>query len=250
VGGIPRGGVNQEPIRLLAEVASAGLNILSGRPPETTADLSSNAPLSQHFDGPDALSEWVWTVLGDLEIGVCDGCDRGALPGKGLIPHIEQRADRIAASLSALVSGTNTPNRDNLATVSAPGIAVTHQVIEAIRNQSASERAIIVQKLSQEISEARTIEEAMIVRRLLLTGRRDGNISAVKMAVKEVDRALIELEKEINNVIYEKKTREAFVADTIIEVLLQDNAKRQSAMSLPPINPVDGHKLKGGAINP
>ena len=248
-GGIARGGRNQEPIRVLSEVASAGLNILSDRAPETQQDLPSGSPLRQHFSGPDAVSEWVWGVLGDLEISVCDGCDKGALPGKGLIPHIESEADTIAGQLHALVTGQNTPNRDNLSDVSAPGVVMTLQVIEAIRNQSSSERSIIVQKLAQEIAEARVMEEAMIVRRLLLTGKKDGDVSAVKMAVEEIDKALLELESEIKNVIFEKRVRGELIANTVIEVLLQDASKRRAALSMPAVLPSDPNTLERGAVN-
>lgn len=250
LGGITRGGDNQEPIRVLGDVASAGLNILSGRPPESSNNLPNNASLTQHFAGPDEVKSWIWQVLGDIEISVCDSCQRGSIPGRGLIPYIEQQTDTIASALTALVTDQNTPNRQNLAGVSAPGIAITHQVIEAIRNQSSAERSMVVQKLSQEIAEARTMEEAMIIRRLLLTGKKDGDVSAVKMAVTEVDKALTELDKEINNVIFEKRVRGELVTNTVIEVLLQDNAKRQRAMSMPAVMSVDEHKLEGGAVSP
>lgn len=248
VGGIARGGDGQSPIRVLSEIGSAGLNILSNRPPESGSDLPSSAPLAQHFSGPDELSQWIWNVLGDIEISVCDGCVQGAVPGRGLIPYIEKETDDIASGLLAIVTGQNTPSRRNLADVSAPGVLITHQVIEAIRNQSASERSIVVQKLAQEVAEARAMEEAMIVRRMLLTGKKDGDVSAVEMAVDEVDKALIELEKEVDNVIFEKRVRSELVANTAIEVLLLDHAKRQSAISMPPVAPVDDNRMKDGAV--
>lgn len=249
VGGIQRGGVGQAPIRILADVASTGLNVLSNRAPEATGELPTDAPLTQHFSGPEALGEWISDVLGDVVISVCDGCERGSLPGKGLIPYIEQETDTVATALAAVVTGESSPTRSNLAEVSAPGVAITHQVIEAVRNQSATERSIIVQKLSHEVAQARIMEEAMVVRRLLITGKQDANVSAVKMAVHEVDGALVELEKEIANVIFEQRVRGELVTDTVVEVLLQDAAKRRGAISMPPVLPVDPHKLEGGAVS-
>lgn len=250
VGGIRRGGTDQAPIRVLGDVASAGINILSGRAPETGSDLPADSPLTQHFDGPNAVRDWVTDILGDLEITVCDGCERGSVPGRGLIPYIEEQTDAIQADLIALLTGSTSPTRDNLITVSAPGINVTHQVIQAIRNQSAVERDIIAAKLSHEIAQARVMEEAMIVRRFLITGKRDSDVSAMKIALKNVDHALLTLEKEVNNVIFENRTRGELVAGTLIEVLLQDNAKRQSSISMPPILPVDEKTLKGGTVEP
>lgn len=249
LGGIARGGENQAPIRVLSEVAAAGLNILSGRPPETTTDLPADAPLRQHFDGVEDVAQWVHKVLGDIEITVCDDCVKGAIPGRGLIPFIEQQADTLAGDLTAIVTDQHRPTPSNLANVSAPGVVVTHQVIEAIRNLTVAQRGAVIQKLSQEIAESRAMEEAMVVRRFLLTGKKDGDVSAVKMAVAEVEKALAELDSEIESVIFEKRVRSSLVADTAIEVLLQDHAQRQSALSSPPMLPSDAHPLDRGAVN-
>lgn len=248
LGGIQRGGEDQEPIRVLSEVAGAGLNILSNRPPETTTDLPADAPLTQHFDGPDDVAEWVFGVLGDLEITVCDGCAKGSIPGRGLLPYIEQQTDNIVTNLIAIVTDAQRPTRENLAAVSAPGVFVTNQVIEAIRNQPSAQRRIVIQKLAQEIAESRAMEEAMIVRRFLLTGKKDGDVSAVKMAVEEIEKALKELDSEIQNVIFEKRVRNSLVADTVVEVLKQDYAQRQSALTAPPKMPTDARRIERGAV--
>ncbi len=249
IGGISKGGRDQEPIRILSEVAAAGLNILSDRHAETMADLPSDAMLRQHFSGPDAVKEWVIKVLGDLEISVCRGCSKGAIPGRGLIPYIESEADGIADHLTAVVVGDTRPTRNNLEVLSAPGIAITNQVVDAIRNLTSVERGIVTNKLAQEIAEARIMEEAMVVRRLLLSGKKDGDVSAVSMAVEEVEKALEELEKEIKNVIFEKRIRGSMVSNTVIEVLKHDNAKRQAARSLPVTPLKDDNPLDGGAVS-
>lgn len=249
LGGISRGGEGQEPIRVLSEVAGAGLNILEGRPPETRTDLPGDSAFRQHFDGIEDVAYWVHKVLGDIEITVCDGCVKGAIPGRGLIPFIEQEADTIAGDLAAIVTDQNRPTPHNLANVSAPGVVVTNQVIEAIRNLTAAQRGAVIQKMAQEISESRAMEEAMVVRRFLLTGKKDGDVAAVKMAVEEVEKALDELDSEIENVIFEKRVRNSLVADTAIEVLLQDHAQRQSALSSPAMLPSDENPLDRGAVN-
>lgn len=249
LGGISRGGEDQEPIRVISEVAGAGMNILSDRAPEVRDDLPDDAPLRQHFDGPDDVAQWVYAVLGDLEITVCDACEKGTIPGRGLLPHIEQQTDEISDDLIAIVTDATRPTVANLRNVSAPGVFVTNQVIEAIRNQPAAQRGVIISKLAQEVAEARTMEEAMIVRRFLLTGKKDGDVSAVAMAVEEVDKALAELDSEIENVIFEKRIRSSLVANTVVEVLKHDYAQRQSALATPPKGPTDNQPLERGAVN-
>jgi integrating conjugative element protein (TIGR03755 family) len=248
VGGIERGGDGQTPIRILSDVASAGLNILSNLQPERSANLPSSAPLRGHFSGPSDVSIWVNEVLGEFQIGVCDDCDKGAQPGRGLIPYIEDKANAIAADLVDIVQKNVDPNPQNLDRISAPGIAITLQVINAIQNQPADERGIIVNKLSQEIAEARVMEEAMIVRRFLLTGVKESHVAEIKMAVDEVHRALNELDSEIENVIFEKDIRTKLVTSTVIDVLIKDSAMRSSSITTPALAPEDTTRLKQGAI--
>ena len=248
VGGLRAGGVNQPPIHVLSDVAKAGLNILSQRPPETSSSLPSSAPLAQHFSGPNAVDEWINDVLGEIEVGLCDSCTKGARPGKGLIPYIEETTEDIVQLLVDLVSGSTQPTRENLEQVEAPGIAVTLQVILAIGNQSPDEISIVINKLSQEIAEARVMEEAMIIRRLLLAGRKEGYVAANGIAQQEVIQALDELESEISNVIFEKDARDKFVTSTVVELLLKDNAIRQSSVNTPASVPVDPRPLKNGGV--
>lgn len=248
IGGIRRGGAGQESIHVLTDVATAGLNILSQRPPETTNNLPSNASLRRHFRGPNEVSDWVNNILGDVEVGICDSCNKGARPGKGLIPYIEETTEELAQAVTDLVVGTTTPTRENLEQVEAPGVAVTLQVIEAIRNQPIDERSIIINKLAQEIAEARVMEEAMIIRRFLLTGRKEGYVSANEPALHQIEQALDELESEIANVIFEKDARDKFVTSTLVELLLRDNAIRQSSVNTPASIPRDPRPLKRGAV--
>ena len=248
VGGLRAGGVNQPPIRVLSDVAKAGLNILSQRPPETSSNLPGSAPLAQHFAGPNAVDRWINNVLGEIEVGLCDSCSKGTRPGKGLIPYIEETTEDIVQLLVDLVSGSTQPTRVNLEQVEAPGIAVTLQVILAIRNQSPDEISIVINKLGQEIAEARVMEEAMIIRRLLLAGRKEGYVAANEIAQQEVIQALDELESEISNVIFEKDARDKFVTSTVVELLLRDNAIRQSSVNTPATVPTDPRPLKNGSV--
>ena len=248
VGGIRQGGANQPPIHVLSDVASAGLNILSQRSPETQSDLPSSAPLYRHFTGPNEVDEWINEVLGEIEVGLCETCSRGARPGKGLMPHIEQTTEDIIPLLVSLVAGATQPTREHLEDVEAPGIAITLQVVLAIRNLPPQEQSILINKFSQEIAEARVMEEAMIIRRLLLAGRKEGYVAANKIAQNEITLALDELDSEIRNVIFEKDSRNQFVTSTVIELLLRDNATRQSSVNTPAAVSSDSRPIKNGGV--
>ena len=250
IGGIKKGGRNQPPIQVLSEVGVAGLNLLSERPPESRSTLPSTAPLKVHFSDPDAVANWIIDVLGDVVIGTCDSCNKGAQPGKGLMPMIEQETDAIESLLIDLVTGITVSNRTNLEAIAAPGIVITAQVIRAIQNQSPAEIAIITAKLSQEIAEVRVMEKAMVIRRLLLAGAKEGNVSAISMAKEEIAHAVNELNNEIDNVIFEKDLRAKLVTDTVIEVLQKDNALRHTSVETPAMELKDSRPLFQGGVKP
>ncbi len=233
---------------MLSDVASADLNILSQRSPETQSDLPGSAPLYRHFTGPNEVDEWINEVLGEIEAGLCETCRRGARPGKGLMPHIEQTTEDIIPLLVSLVVGATQPTREHLEDVEAPGIAITLQVVLAIRNLPPQEQSILINKFSQEIAEARVMEEAMIIRRLLLAGRKEGYVAANKIAQNEITLALDELDSEIRNVIFEKDIRNQFVTSTVIGLLLRDNATRQSSVNTPAAVSSDSRPLKNGGV--
>jgi len=106
----------------------------------------------------------------------------------------------------------------------------------------------VINKLAQEIAEARVMEEAMIIRRLLLAGRKEGYVSANRIAQREVTKALEELEGEISNVIFEKDSRDKFVTSIVVELLLRDNAIRQSSADTPASVPRDLRPLRNGGV--
>lgn len=248
IGGIRRGGRNQQPIRVLSEIGGAGLNILSQRPPETRTNLPVSAPLRKTFIGPADLGKWITDVLGDVEISICDGCRSGERPGKGLIPYIEKEAEGIASAFENVLRDVVRPTRKNLDALSAPGIAITNQVVDAVRQLDPAERGIVVDKIAQDIARARVIEEALLVRRFLLTGVKEGNVAGVEMAKEEVDKALAELDDEIRLLQFEHNTRKQLVSDTIVQLLMHHKAANEASINVPALPPHDDRPLHNGAV--
>lgn len=248
IGGVRRGGRDQQPIRVLSEVGGAGLNILSQRPPQTRTNLPVNAPLRNTFRGPADLGKWITDVLGDVEISICDGCRSGEQPGKGLIPYIEMEAEQIALAFEDVLRGVVQPTRQNLDALSAPGIAITVQVIDAVRQLDAAERGIVVDKIAQDIARARVIEEALLVRRFLLTGVKEGNVAGVEMAKEEVEQALAELDDEIRLLQFEHNTKKELVSDSIVQLLMHHKATNEASINVPALPPYDDRPLRNGAV--
>lgn len=258
VGGVSCGGVGQTPCRPLRDTVQAGFNISLDRPvlANTPVPVTPASPeLVEMFDSPADVRKWVLDVLGDDEIVTCKGCSPGSQPGRGLLPLIDDRKAIVELQLRQIViggaSGGLDPTRSNLEVVSAPGVGVSAQVIQSIREiEDDATRGIVVARLSSEIASAQVLEEALVIRRLLLTGRREGNIKGIGPAQSTITEAIQELEAEIQAVRFEADVRKSMVTPTVARVLEQARAYRQSSVAITPKLDNRNREFNHGRVEP
>jgi integrating conjugative element protein (TIGR03755 family) len=189
-------------------------------------------------------------VVGDNIVTTCDTCPKDSIPGTGLLPKLFQESSAVAVELQALVGGTTPPTLQNLLTITAPGVAITRQVIEAVRSMPASEQGLIVGRLVAEISTARTVEKALFTRRLLLSGRQVPEVYATEVARVHVDTSIAELDREIDNLLFETRVRREVVSDTAVTLLQRAAARRQASLNIPSVPTVDPQPLRNGRVEP
>ena len=187
-------------------------------------------------------------VVGENIVTTCDTCRKDSIPGTGLLPKLNQEATAVTVDIQNLVSGATPLTLANLDNVTAPGVAITRQVIEAIREMPASEQSLIMGRLVSEISTARTVEKALYARRLLLSGRQVPEVYATKVAREHADISIIELDKEIENLLFETRVRKEVVSDTVAVLLQRAAARRQSSLNVPQVSPVDPRPLSHGRV--
>ena len=147
-----------------------------------------------------------------------------------------------------LVSGATPLTLANLEDVTAPGIAITRQVIEAVREMPATEQGLIIDRLVAEIGTARTVEKALYARRLLLTGRQVPEVYATQVAREHADASIAELDREIDSLLFETRVRREVVSDTLAILLQRSAARRQSSLNVPQVSPVDPRPLSHGRV--
>lgn len=238
VGGAKAGGVSTPPINVLRDVIRAGYNISTGRPVTQTSSIPvtpTSTDFVKKWSGPSDPESWVRDVLGEIYVTTHKTGNKGAKPGRGLIPLIHDRKSDIKGDLVDMLTGVTVPTRTNLEKLSAPGVGISLQLYNSIRDlNDDTERGIVVDALSTEIAEAQVIEESILIRRLLYTGRKEGNIKSVNIAQKEIDSAIDELNTEIDNLIFEKEVREKFVGKTARLVLKKVRASEQVSRSIDP----------------
>ena len=197
---------------------------------------------------PTDARNWVVDVVGENIVTTCDTCRKDSIPGTGLLPKLNQEATAVTVEIQNLVSGATPLTLANLDNVTAPGVAITRQVIEAIREMPASEQSLIMGRLVAEISTARTVEKALYARRLLLSGRQVPEVYATEVAREHADISIVELDKEIENLLFETRVRKEVVSDTLATLLQRAAARRQTSLNTPRVPVIDPRPLSNGRV--
>lgn len=237
IGGQNAGGLNQPSINVVNDTVIAGYNtLLGGRALNDTSPPgknTNNEHLVDTWPDPKTAANWVVNAVGDESVTTCSGCAKSSTPGLGLLPANQVLATKITTNLQQLVSGQQTLNEDNLAAVSAPGMMVNTQVIRALQNMSPNEQAIMIGKVGQDVATAKVIDEALLAKRLLESGGRVPAIYANQAAQKSIQRALSDLNQDMQNLSFEVDMRRKVVSNTISEILQNQQAQVASTRATP-----------------
>ena len=254
-GGIPwvggqAGGASQPVLEFTGDIAKAGYNIQMNRPITTVGPVpvASASRLTEIWSTPTDARDWVVDVVGENIVTTCDTCRKDSIPGTGLLPKLNQEATAVTVDVQSLVNGAIPLTLANLDNVTAPGVAITRQVIEAIREMPASEQSLIMGRLVSEISTARTVEKALYARRLLLSGRQVPEVYATEVAREHADTSIAELDKEIENLLFETRVRKEVVSDTVTTLLQRAMARRQTSLNTPSVPVIDPRPLINGRV--
>lgn len=254
VGGEKRGGIGQPPVRVVADTATAGYNLLHGR-----TDSTSNEPVSGGGGGwgsiatsngewvggggiaggggsggggssecqggmctlwgsPDEAAEWATTIIGDTVIRTCDGCEKSeSVAGTGLIRELEKEQQAIHENLLEMLNGEEI-TQAKLNDVSAgSGLAVSRAVIEAMRSDP--QGPLLAQRLASEMALARTLIKAMWARRTLIAGATDPGIQNNQAGMSVLDRKLDALNRDIELLQSEMEIRDSLANSAAMTAL-------------------------------
>lgn len=244
------GGTGQPVLQFTGDLVRAGYNIQMNRAiTESSAIPPADATrLSEIWPTPAAARDWTVDVVGENIVTTCDTCRKDSVPGTGLSPKLHEESLTITRELERLVDGSTSLTRENLEKITAPGIAITRQVVEALRDMPVTEQRLILGRLVTEISTARTVEKALYARRLLLSGRQVPEVYATEVAREHADASIAELDKEIESLLFEIRVRKEVVSDTVTVLLQRAAARRQASLAVPPAGPVDPNPVRDGRV--
>lgn len=229
LGGVRRGGANQLPIRLMNDLVLGGYAVTINSPNTTAGDNAYQTPtqpilqtrLMQAFRYPSAAARYAQDVLGEVDIVLCDtaACPpKGATTGTGLAPKFESEVPAVETALVQMVNQLN-PNLVNMDTLQAPGVAMSRDVIDALKELPEPERSIALRRLAQEIGLARTIDKALIIRGLLVTSLTLPEVVAAPVATTKAQEKIATLTRHIEDLLFEGRVRREVVSNTA-ELLL------------------------------
>ena len=232
--GIKRGGEGQAPLRIVHDVTTVGYNATMNQAPSASKDTTypETTRLGKLWPTPRAAGDWAVSVLGDQEVTTCtdascgasdSGIGKAVATGLGLQPKYEASLIEVKDALAALVASDDATH-ENLEAVSAPGVGVTRDLVEALRRLPPANRGTLTTRLSAEIALARTIERAFAIRNLMVTGMSAANY---EKPVDDARKRVEQLNRYIDDLMFETRIRKELVSNTA--TLLNENDRNAAA---------------------
>jgi integrating conjugative element protein (TIGR03755 family) len=249
VAGALRGGDAQPPIEVIGDTAKAGYNLLLNRDPDNAMAMGvdcDGAALCDIWPSPQEQADWLVSVLGEHKVRTCQACDPlETRAGMGLSKIFEVEQTRIREALTDRVASSDPPTPEELAEVSGgPALTLSRRVIEAIREEQPEEQGALIERLAGEMAMSLVVEQALMGRRTLLSGMKEPNIANVDIAQTQLEKAVDELDREVDNLLFELEVRKRLAGNTPYLLLQRQRARA----SVPLIEGSPDNRLQDGAI--
>jgi hypothetical protein len=164
------------------------------------------------------------------------------------LPLVAGYTDTSATSLKEMVNGTKDLKLGNLQAASSNDVLITASIINAIKDLPLTEQSIVTGKLASEVGVSKTLEAAVYLRRMLLAGKREPNIVKTA-AVNHIDDVIKELDRDVDEILFEKRMHQEFVSNTALALLEnarqhQNRGKVQQREANYDLNPVEDGAVK------
>lgn len=248
----------QVPIHVISDVALAGYNIILGgsRSLDDTSNAPADSALANYWKDGKSASGFAERVLGDLSLS-SDKSQQKTVAGSGLVSLLTTcpsvaTADKTCFStvrdhLQTLVASDSAPTANDLESVSAHGLAVTSDVIERLKSMDTTPRALFVQRLAEDIAITNLVDEAFMLRRILLAGRQAQVVQNLPPAVETVDHAVSTLNRDINNLLFEHRIRQQLASHTL-QTLINLSQQEREKIALSQSHTIGQPPLEHGAV--
>ena len=240
--GTKAGGAGTAPIQPIRDLAVAEYNVTLNKSANSlaTANYGSSSLAStrlvQAFQTPEALAKWSTEVLGDQKIYLCtqdSSCPTptSTVTATGLSPKFETELDGVLPSMRNLAEAKSNSHAD-LAKVSAPGMAVSPQLVDAMRKLPPDVRSVAVNRLSQELAMHKVIDKALIARNTLISGMSLPQATASNEINRQAQDKVDRLTQYINDLMFEFRIRKEMTGDTALAIMNNSLAAGSASTSV------------------
>lgn len=235
IGGQTRGGQGQPAIRPTHDLAAAGYNMMTSQPVLSTATVSKGSctgAVCGRFQSAEEAAKTVVQVLGDRAMRTCSDaskCTSGdddqqpgmTIAGTGFAPMLEAATKTNIEELVKLVNGTEKPTGEYLGKLKSGSLGMTAGVIKALQRDP--DNAALTARLAGELAMADTVETALLMRQMLVTGLSEPNVAAQDAAVAEGDRRITALDREIAALKTEMELKRELANNSVLTIIEREN---------------------------
>lgn len=228
------GGEGQPPIRPIRDAVRAGYNTLHERPAADTSALprSTRSRISTVWPSPDQAALWAVSVLGDQAIRTTDGARPESTPGVGLLPKVQPELERTREALTTALA-SSAYDAETLASLSSEAVSVTPDLLNAIRRHPM--RDWLVDRIASDIALSRVVDQALLIRRMLLTAADVPEVAAQAPARTSVLAAVDRIEDEVDRLMYEREARQKLWSATLATVLRSGQEMKADTLPTPAV---------------
>ncbi|RMX08856.1 integrating conjugative element protein [Corticibacter populi] len=255
VNGKLAGGDSTDPIEPIKDISVAGYNATLNLPVSTSPSTDyRNTPhgvqrLVRAFKDANSLSTFTTEVLGDQAIKLSASQPTTTNTATGLGPKLEDELKDVQPKLVAAVKQSGGVSAQTLSEISAPGLGISPQLMEAIKSMPADQQALVIGRLSEEIAIHRVVDKALIARNVLITGLSLPEVQAAGDAVKDVQTKIDRLTQYIEDLLFEFRIRKEMTSSTALAILENQVDRSTSAAAVPGTQYVDPRPLEGGKVS-
>ena len=240
---------DQVPIHVMRDVSIAGYNVLVNPQgnldnKETSAD--PNTSLGRFFKTAQAAGDWGDLVLGDITISSNTSLDK-THAGIGLMNLVENCPEQanndltcaktIQKNLIDIVRSSGSPSGEELASISSNQMMATPGLIAAIRMKDQADQAIAISKWAQDVAIQNVVGQALVFRRILLSGEQTKPVHNLKPATTQIDKALAQLKGDIDDILFQFQVRKQLMSNTAQTILEAKDKANSGAVSEHDTNP-------------
>ena len=256
--GLQRGGANQPPLRVVRDTTAVGYLATMNQAPAASPDtvFPPTSRLAKLWATPKDAADWTVDVVGDMEVATCEeatcgadalGAGKASVTGLGLQPKYDKSVTDVETKLTALLAA-NDATYDKLDEVSAPGVAVSREVVDALRRQPVTERTVYAQRLAREVALSQTVDRAMAARDLLQTGMTAANYEKIS---DDASKRVAQLNRYIEDLLFSSRVRKELVSNTASSLLEFDRASTAARSAATPTGrDKSTRELESGAVKP